>query len=211
MIPKCILPTVYWGPVQYFTKFELFKNIEIEQWETYPKQSYRNRCNIYGPNGILSLNVPVQKGSSHKTLTKDIKISYDTKWHHNHLKALESAYNSTPFYEFYIDDILPLYLKQHAFLLDFNLDILNLCLEWLNIDCTYEMSSDFILDFPGQNYRESIHPKSSKHKVDLNFSAKEYIQGFENRHGFISNLSILDLVFNTGPESRIVLLDSIKK
>lgn len=211
MSDNCILPIAYWAPIQYFTKFERFNKVTIEQWETYPKQTYRNRCNIYGPNGMQSLNVPVQKGSFHKLFTKDIKISYDTKWQLNHTKALESAYNSSPFYEFYIDDILPLYNKQYEFLKDLNLETTSLCLDWLNIDKNYSLSSTFIQNGKGNDYRESMHPKPGKDKTDPHFSTQKYIQGFEERHGFIPNLSILDLIFNCGPEARIVLLNSIQK
>lgn len=211
MNETCILSTAYWAPIQYLSKFELYQTIKIEQWEFYMRQSYRNRCVIYGPNGIQDLNIPVQKGNKGKEIVRDVKISYDTKWQHNHIKAIEAAYNSSPFFEFYIDDILPLYSKKYEFLLDLNSEILNLCLEWLDIDKVYNLSSDFNNGIIGDDYRNTIHPKLKFQKVDKYFDTVEYMQGFELRHGFISNLSVLDLVFNMGPESRIVLLNSIKK
>lgn len=207
---SCLLSTAYWGPIQYYSKFELYNNIEIEQFEFYERQSYRNRCKIYGPNGLQDLNVPVQKGEKAKVNIKDVKISYDTNWQHNHLKAIEAAYNSSPFYEFYMDDLIPLYKKRFDLLVDLNAEILNLCLEWLDIDKPAIYNTCYSANYFGDDYRNSIHPKEKKQKVDIYFECEEYIQGFELRHGFVPNLSILDLVFNKGPESRIVILNSIK-
>lgn len=211
MNESCYLPIAYWGPIQYFTKFLLYKNVVIEQYETYPKQSYRNRCNIYGPNGVQSLNIPVKKGSSSNIITKDIEISYDMNWQNNHLRSLEAAYNSSPFYEFYIDDILPLYQKQYNKLIEFNIDVLKLCFEWLQIEDEIKLSADFNLEVKADDYRQNLHPKISKNAIDKYFRQDKYIQGFEQRSGFVSNLSILDLIFCMGPESRIVLLNSIMK
>ncbi len=208
---NCILSTAYWGPVQYFTKIYKYNHILIEQYETYPKQTYRNRCNIYGPNGVQSLNVPVQKGSFHKFLTKDIKISYDTDWQKNHLKSIEAAYKSSPFYDYYIDDILPLYVKRHQFLLDLNQQILETCYEWLCIEQNHNYTDDYLPDYDFGDFREGIHPKPSKNLIDTEFNPTSYIQGFEQRFGFIANLSILDLIFNSGTEAFSIIKASIKE
>jgi len=206
---SCLLSTAYWAPVQYFSKLLLFDTINIEQWETYPKQSYRNRMLIYGANGIQSLQVPVIKGSNKNILLKDIKISYTDNWQKNHLKSIESAYRSAPFYEYYIDDILPIYQKHPKYLLDLNQQILVACMAMLDIEKTINMSSDFILNPSAIDLRNTMHPKFSKNIYDKNFQPIEYMQCFEQRHGFVPNLSIVDLIFNVGPEASSLIRQSI--
>jgi hypothetical protein len=206
---QCILSTAYWAPVQYFTKFVLYNKILIEKHETYPKQSYRNRMLIYGVNKIQSLQVPVVKGSFKKISIKDIKISYDTAWQKNHLKTIESAYRSTPFYEFYIDDILPFYTKKYNFLLDYNTKILTTCFELLNTNTEIEFTDKFNFSVDIDDFRNTIHPK--KIIEDRYFTPIKYFQGFEQRHGFIPNLSILDLIFNTGTDALSIIKKSCKK
>ncbi|MBI9068185.1 MAG: WbqC family protein [Salinivirgaceae bacterium] len=206
----CLLPTSYWPNIQYFSKLMLFKFIVIEQFETYPKQSYRNRCELYGANSKQSIQIPVIKGSFSNILLKDIKISYETTWQNNHLKTIESAYRSSPFYEFYIDDIIPFYQKKYNYLLDYNLAILDICKEWLSIEKEISLTNDYNSFFNGSDYRNTIHPKANKQANDNQFKPIEYIQGFEQRHGFIPNLSILDLIFNAGPEARSIILKSLK-
>lgn len=208
---SCLLSTAYWPPIQYLSKFELHNSITIEQWEHYEKKTYRNRCIIYGPNGIQSLNVPIAKGPTQKTITKDARISYDTKWQLNHLNAIKTAYNSTPFFEFYIDDLIPIFEKKHTFLLDLNTEILNICMQWLNIDMNYALSTEYKQDGNFDDLRSLIAPKNTNESSDMLFNAVEYIQGFEVRHGFMPNLSVLDLVFNLGGEARINLLRTISK
>ncbi len=205
---QCILSTAYWAPVQYFTKLVLYDEIFIEKHEIYQRQSYRNRMMIYGVNKIQSLQVPVVKGSFKKIPVRDIKIAYDTAWQKNHLKTIESAYRSTPFYEFYIDDILPFYTKKYNFLIDYNSDILTVCFDLLGIDANINFTEKY--DFPAKcdDFRNLIHPK--KQVDDKNFLPVEYIQGFEQRHGFIPNLSILDLIFNTGSDAASIIKKSCK-
>ncbi len=206
----CLLSTAYWPPVQYFTKLILFDEVLIEQFETYPKQSYRNRMEVYGPNGIQSLQVPVLKASFKKTIIKDVEISYDTPWQKNHVKSIESAYRSSPFYEYYIDEILPLFSKKYKFLIELNADILKICQEILGLEVSVNFTLNFIADSGEFDFRNIIHPKSSKARVEPNFKPVEYVQGFEQRHGFAPNLSILDLIFNCGPESLALIKSSIR-
>jgi hypothetical protein len=208
---QCILPLFYWGPVQYFTKLIGREQIWLEQFETYPKQTYRNRCEIYGPNGKQALQVPVEKGSFHKTLFCDLKIAYVTAWQKNHFKSIEAAYRSSPFYEYYIDDVIPIYRKKPMFLLDLNLAVLEQALEWLNLDLEWTLTNDFQRFFDGDDYRNTMHPKAVKNQPDSAFSPASYIQGFEQRHGFIPNLSILDLIFNTGPDALSLIKSGISQ
>lgn len=208
---KCLLSLAYWGNIQYFTKFLLYKNINIEQYETYPKQSYRNRCKILAANGVQTLNVPIIKGSSRNITVKDIQIAYDTKWEKNHLKTIEAAYGSAPFFEFFMDDFIPIYEKKYKFLLDLDIATLQVAFEWLNIDSNYQFSDDFIFQPTCDDYRNSIHPKDGKNEKDNYFLAYSYYQKIDTKHTFVPNLSIIDLIVNTGTEARIILLKSIKK
>lgn len=207
---NCILSTAYWGNIQYFTKLLLYENVLIEKWETYPKQSFRNRCNIYGVNGIQTLNVPIKKGSKKNIVIKDIEISYDTNWQTNHFKSIESAYSSSPFFEFFADDLNTIYNTKHKYLLDLNLQILNISCEWLSIDNNYTFSNEFVLNTKHADYRMSIHPKTTKNKHDKYFEQAYYMQGFEQRNGFLPNLSIIDLIVNMGSEARSILFKSIR-
>jgi hypothetical protein len=206
----CILSSAYWAPIQYYTKIYRFNQIRIERYETYPKQTYRNRCQLYGPNGIQALQVPVKKGSFHKTLIRDLTIDYETPWQKNHLKTIESAYSSSPFFEFYIDDIAPFYAKKYKFLIDLNHEILSTTLAWFEIEKQINFTDEFCIVTDGPDFRNTIHPKKSKQVADAGFMQEPYLQGFEQRHGFIPNLSILDLVFNTGPEAYIIIKTSTR-
>ncbi|NOZ46035.1 MAG: WbqC family protein [Chlorobi bacterium] len=183
----------------------MFDKIIIEQHENYIKQSYRNRCEIYGANGKLTLSVPVQKNHNRKTTIADTKISYDTNWVKLHLKSIESAYRSAPFYEYYIDDVQKLIESKPIFLLDFNTKIVHKFLEFLELNTVIEYSKKYEKESIYNDYREQIHPKIIYQKADNNFIASEYYQVFSDKHKFIPNLSILDLLFNMGPESRQLL------
>jgi hypothetical protein len=207
---SCLLSTAYWGPVQYYSKFLLFPEIYIEQFETYPKQTYRNRCVVYGSNGIQLLQVPVEAGSFHKIMTKDIKIAFHTPWQKNHRSTLETVYKSSPFYEYYMDDIFPFYQKKYTFLIDYNNDINSVCMKWLKLNTKPILTTNFIKSFEGQDYRCSIHPKAQKQAEDELFEPAVYQQVFSERNGFLGNLSVLDLVMNTGPDAKMVLNKCIK-
>jgi hypothetical protein len=206
-----VLSTSYLAPVQYYAHILNASDITIEQHCHYMRQTYRNRCVIMSANEILPLTVPVVKPSDPKTKTRDIRLSYDTPWQKLHWKSITSAYQSTPYFEYYEDDFKPFYINKFEFLLDFNCQLHQLICETLNISDTYTLSSEYIspsstiLDF-----RDTIHPKKSYLETDSSFLPQPYRQVFGDRHGFVPNLSIIDLIFNKGPESYGVLKASLK-
>jgi WbqC-like protein len=203
MSKKIILTTAYLAPVQYFTKFVEYDKVIIEAHENFIKQTYRNRCKLYGANGELSLIIPVKKSNS-KTKIKELLIDYDTNWRKLHWKSIESAYNSSPFFEYYIDDFLPFFTKKYKYLFDFNTELLNMILEILDISTKIEFTDTFFNnEYEMDDFRELIHPK--KGGLDQNFKVIEYTQVFQSKYGFIPNLSIIDLIFNEGPNSSIIL------
>ncbi|MCF8302314.1 MAG: WbqC family protein [Bacteroidales bacterium] len=198
-----LLPTAYFPPVEYFVHIIHAPAIFIEQEETYTKQTYRNRCYIYGSNGALPLTVPVRKVYGNRTKTKDIEIVYqDEDWQKNHLRAIESAYNASPFLLFYRDEIMRFFEMPYENLLKLNTDILFTLLEALEIDVKPQFTEHFekvpenMLDL-----RAEISPKLNTAQKKINIRFPHYTQVFEPTHGFLSNLSILDLLFNLGPEA----------
>ena len=192
---KVLLSTTYFGPVQWYQKLYRSEAVQIEQWESFQKQTYRNRCLIAATQGVQALTVPVERGTS--PLIKDIRISDHGNWRHLHWSALVSAYGESPFFEYYQDDIRPFFEKRWEFLFDFNEDIRMKMCELLDIqpkvDYTKEFTVNKIIDF-----REAINPKHPQEDPD--FEAKPYYQVYQQKHGFLANLSVLDLLFNMGPE-----------
>lgn len=204
------LTSAYLAPVQYYTKFITGREVVIERNDNYVKQTYRNRCSIVSANGPISLSIPVVHSSSEKTMTKDIRIAEHGNWQHMHWNAIISAYNSTPFFEFYQDDFYPFFHKKTDFLFDFNTELHALILNLLNIDTTdIIFTNSYKTDFSDgeSDMREAIHPKKDWH-ADSGFCPSPYYQVFDQRFGFIGNMSIIDLLFNMGNESLIVLRNS---
>lgn len=201
------LSSAYLAPVEYFSKLKAYDKIYIEQHDHYVKQTYRNRCNIAGPEGVLSLSVPIIRPDTPKCAMKDICISDHGNWRHLHWNAIESAYNNTPFFEYYKDDLRPFYENKYTFLADFNEELRCKICELMDISPVVEHTASYHTDFlPDEaDYREVIHPKKDYTEVDQDFLPKPYYQVFESRHGFLPNLSVIDLLFNMGPESVLVL------
>lgn len=198
-------------PVQYFSKLFQYGKVIIEQYDHYVKQTYRNRCHIAGPSGVQSLSIPIVRPDTLKAFTKDIRISDHGNWRHLHWNAIESAYNSTPFFEYYKDDFRPFYEKKCEFLFDFNEELLRLLCGLIDIQPNIQRSFGYQTELFADeaDYREIIHPKKDATLLDTGFSIVPYYQVFENRHGFLPNLSVIDLLFNMGPESLLVLSRSI--
>ena len=202
---KLLLSTAYFAPIQYYSKI-LSDNsdVVIERHENYCKQSYRNRCTIYTANGLLDLVVPVVKSSQPKIPITEVQISYDMPWQKQHFKAIESAYRRSPFYEFFIDDLMAFFTNRYICLYDFNMQILRTMCSLMKIpfrvreSVTYSKpDSEQIIDM-----RNSIHPK-----IDNQISDNQpfYTQVFAEKWGFKPNLSILDLLFNTGRDAKNIL------
>ncbi|OQX98921.1 MAG: hypothetical protein B6I24_04010 [Bacteroidetes bacterium 4572_128] len=197
---KILLESFYLAPIQYYSKLLNYKAL-IEVNENYTKQTYRNRCKIYSANGIQTLSIPVKNEKKQKTLVKDVKISYETNWQKQHYKSIKSAYGRSPFYEYFIDEIKIFYFKKYKFLLDFNTEFQNLIIENLEIENNFSFTKNYIskYQFDILDFRGKISPK--KKLADNEFLMKNYIQVFENKFGFKSNLSIIDLLFNEGPNA----------
>ena len=206
MIPEiktALLSTAYLAPVEYYLQMNTHPQVIIEQHCNYIKQTYRNRCIIASANGLQTLSIPIVKPDSPKCTTKDIRIAEHGNWRHLHWNAIVSAYNSTPFFEYYADDFSPFYEKQQHFLFDFNETLRELVCSLLDISPKVSYSDRYNTEIPSDTYdlRESIHPK----KETNNTNFKPYYQVFENKYGFQANLSIIDLLFNMGNEAIMIL------
>lgn len=202
------LTTAYLAPIQYYCKLYHAKQIWIERYDNYLKQTYRNRCTIAAADGPLSLSIPIIKPDTLKCFTKDIKISDHGNWRHLHWNAIASAYNSSPFFEYYADEFAPFYEKKHTYLFDFNEKLRIIICSLIDIQPTINYTETYI--HPSTNEedcRETIHPKHAG--IDTSFKIIPYYQVFKNKYGFLPNLSIIDLLFNMGPEGIIVLKNSI--
>jgi len=205
-----LLSTAYFAPVHFYSRVLGQANVYIEQFEHFNKQTYRNRCEVLGGNGPITLIVPVVKGRGPKVLIKDLKVSYEMDWQRNHWRTIFSAYNSSPYFEYYQDDLEPVFKKKWKYLLDLNQETNRIIHKLLELEGKVILTEDFE-KIPERtlNLRETISPKNKIQK-DLAFHPKEYTQVFTDKFGFTPNLSILDLLFNEGPNSDTILEDSLK-
>lgn len=211
---SAIFSTAYLPPVEYFVYILLSEDIWIEAHETYPKQTYRNRCYIYGSNGIESLNIPVNKPYGNKSKTGEIIISYDQSWQKKHWRAICTAYRKSPFFIYYQDLIEPFYKKpaDKLKLLDYNYILIKALLSEIGInksiqytDC-FEKEKSVVMDF-----RTFINPKTKHYTIQVSKIYPVYDQIFAYKYGFIANLSILDLLFNKGPDTLKYLAECADK
>ena len=206
MEQSAYLSTTYLGPVQQYCKLFQYDRVFMEKAENYQKQTYRNRCIIASASGPLSLSIPIVKPDTLKCLTKDIRISDHGNWRHLHWNALVSAYNMSPFFEYYEEDFAPFYEKKFDFLMDFNEELRHIVCGLIDLHPNVVYTDDFLPEVD-HDFRMQIRPK---HEVnDPEFAPKPYYQVFQQKYGFLPNMSIVDLLFNMGPESLLVLRDSI--
>lgn len=186
-----ILPSAYLPPISWFVHLLTGEPIFIEQHENYQKQTIRNRCTIDSPNGPLNLSIPIDRSTfvAGKCLMKDIRISTHTDWQRQHWYALETSYFNSPFFEYLQDDFRPLYERPWTFLVDFNEALIQKCCETLDIQPNISQTKTYM----------------GLTSYDTNFRPTPYYQVFQQKHGFLPDLSIIDLIFNMGKESVFTL------
>lgn len=194
---SALLSTTYFGPVQWYQKLYRYDSVAIDQQEIFQKQTYRNRCLIATTQGIQALTVPVVHGANNAIC--DIRISDHGNWRHLHWQALQTAYGDSPFFEYYEDDLCLFFTEHHwERLIDYNESTCQKMCELLDIQPKLIRSS-CNLPLNLDDFRQGINPKHPLEDVD--FQPQPYYQVYQQKHGFLPNLSILDLLFNMGPES----------
>lgn len=192
-----IFPLFYLPALELFSELRRCDNALIERYEHFPKQTYRNRAMIYSPQGSHALVVPVVRGSKVHTKVKDVRISYDFDWQRLHWLSLQTSYRRSAYFEYYEDDFAPFYQKQWKFLFDYNYELFTLLVRLLKMNMPAGFTESYEVSYPEMSdYRGNIHPKREAVR-----EFKPYFQVFEDRHGFIPGLSIVDLLFNQGPQS----------
>lgn len=196
---NCVLSTAYLPPIEYLACC-FNGNIIIEQHENFIKQTYRNRALIPSSEGVLMLSIPIKKMISGNCPIKDIQIDYSQHWQRMHWRAMESVYNSAPFFLFYKDYFYPFYHQQNIkFLFDFNCHIMQVLFKLLNLNKTLSFTEDFISEYTDkEDYRNIINPKIRLKNSYKFANIPSYRQVFSDRIGFQKNMSIVDLLFNEG-------------
>lgn len=191
---KVLLPIFYLPPVSWFAVFIQSEEVILEQYENFPKQTYRNRSTIYGANGRLSLIIPISHNG--KRAMKDIDISHRENWQKLHWKSIKTAYQSSPYFEFYEDQLHGIFNFPTNSLIEYNLNALQVIQKILKTDKKFELSAEYFREPLEVNYREKFSAKQPQ-----NYGLEKYYQTFSDKFGFEEDLSIIDLLCNKGPES----------
>lgn len=200
MESSAIFPLFYLPPVGYFSELKKIDyDFSIEMHEHFPKQTYRNRASVYSPNGILDLSIPVVKGSKVHTKVKDVRISNEFKWQRLHWKTFESCYRNSAYFEYYEEEFARFFHKKYLFLFEFNLELFQWLMTQLKTKTEYNFTAEYVKEVDtALDFRSRWHVKD----IPVNTGLKQYFQVFDDRYGFKPNLSIADLLFNQGPQSR---------
>ena len=195
---KALLSSTYFGPVQWYQKLVRYPEVLIEHCDSYQKQTYRNRCIIATTGGVQALTVPVSTNGG------AILVSDHGNWRHQHWQALTSAYGDSPFFQYYEDDLRPFFTERWELLYDYNEAIRQKMCQLIDIHPHVGQTTEYLRAGDFTDFREAISPK---HPLpDADFAPRPYYQVYERKHGFLPNLSILDLLCNMGPESIFYLL-----
>ena len=206
-----LLSSAYFPPIQWVQKLHRYGKCVVDCGENFVKQTFRNRCVIATANGVQALTVPIEKYEGAKCPMRDIRISDHGEWRHLHWNALVSAYGESPFFDYYADDLRPFFERRWEFLADFNMEIVATLCSLLDVRPDISTSSTYVdaealaaaEKKPVADFRNAIRPK---HPLpDADFEPQPYYQVYASRHGFLPNMSVLDLLFNEGPEGIFML------
>lgn len=204
-----IVHPLYFGPIDLFVDIAKLDTIWFETHDNYQKQTYRTRQYIYGANGKLLLNIPIKHtGDGKRQLLKEIKIESAFKWQLLHWRSLEAAYRTSPFFEYFEDDLYPLYHTSYLYLIDFTMAAWDFIIESLGLEIACQPTTQYQETYPSSFQHVDLRNLAvSKRKVA--YELPSYTQVFESKAGFINNLSILDLLFNEGTNALNYLKSSV--
>ncbi len=205
-MPAALLDLQYLPNISWFVHYLRCERVYIEKEENFIKSTYRNRCEIAGVGGKLALTIPLLGGRDHHQLYRETKISYAEPWQHNHWQSMLSAYGSAPFFDFYAPKLQSFFEKECELLFDFNIQLLDGLLSALKIPQKHQLTSIY-----QKQPLEMTDLRSKKLKLQTHINSyPRYYQVFEDRNGFIGNLSILDLIFHEGPVAKTYLLNLVE-
>jgi len=202
MSQTVLLSSAYLAPIEYYQAIAQNEEAIIEQYDHFEKQTYRNRCRILTCNQVMDLVVPIIRPKE-RVPFKEIKISYTEKWQQTHWRAIESAYNKSPFFEYYKEDYEPFFTKKYDYLIDLNQGLLETTMQLIHLYTPLSLSKTYqkVEELVGiTDMRRSFHPKQIHTETN-----KPYYQVFDQKFGFQPHLSIIDLLFNMGPETILYL------
>jgi hypothetical protein len=192
---KTLLHPSYLPSISHFAAIVQSESITFEMEDNFQKQTNRNRTYIYSPNGIQLLNIPIKHSDLSHQKTKDVRIETEFDWQKQHFKSLEAAYRGSPFFEYFEDDLLPLFKKKHTFLMDLNMEAFDVICKCLRMKLKFETTTEYfhnLEDTQIVDFRYLINGKKDTNTFE------PYTQVFDDKHGFVNNLSVLDLLFNEG-------------
>ncbi|CAM4016167.1 WbqC family protein [Flavobacterium weaverense] len=190
-----LLHPTYFPSISHFVAIAQSENVTFEVEDNFQKQTNRNRTYIYSPNGIQLLNIPIKHSKENRQKTKDIKIEPEFDWQKQHFKSLETAYRSSPFFEFFEDDLRPIFDRKYIFLLDLNFEVLEIVLKCMRMKVDFGKTLEYFHEI-GDNSVIDLRNLVEGKKDNSTF--QNYTQVFDDKYGFINNLSVLDLLFNEG-------------
>lgn len=197
-----IIHPSYFPSISHFVAIAKADLVTFEMEDNFQKQTNRNRMYIYSPNGIQLLNVPIKHSKNKHQRIKEVKIENDFDWQKQHFKSLEAAYRTSPFFEYFEDDIIPIFQKKHTFLIDLNLETMAVVSKCLRFEFDYDETTEYFHQVDEKtDFRNLINGKKDTSEFEA------YTQVFGEKHGYLNNLSILDLLFNEGRYA----LDYLKK